>query len=262
MKRAIFSCAFVLAGLAATADAQVRADRCGALNARPAPIGSEFGTGLSIQDAVDAMLWSGPALNCSTMQVRHAAFRPGRDLTVLFTYAGGRFFGENNFLGVYEISDPSNKVPVFIGEDLLRGDQVLMTFLPNGDVLRDGQLVGQNFSSCFGIYMDIYGGTPLSGGSGNPAVLDWVHYSEDALCMNALPQMLMYRGHGLRYLSVPGAPNLDPWLFEPNEFLVGVEAQPLDPGPGLLPADRDYNEAVFVMQGVKTVKRQMGFQGF
>lgn len=262
MKRAISICACALA-LAATASAQIAADRCGALNNRPAPIWGEIGTGLSIQDAFDAMVWAGPAVKCERQQTRHSVFRPGRDRTVLFTFAGGHHFVETNLLGVYEVRDPSNKVVVFEGAGIKRGDQVLLTFMPNGNVYRNGQLVGQNFSSCFGIYLEVYGGTPLAGGDPFPDTLDWTHYSEDALNLEGTAQMLAYRGYNTTWMYIPGAFHIDPWLFADDEILMGVEDLPLYPiPPGTLMADRSYNEIVFCMQGVKVARRQAGFVGF
>lgn len=247
-----------MACLTLAAGAQL-GDRCSSLNLRPCPLGFEYGTELNIQNMIDDMLWAGPTIQAAGAMTRHAAFRPGQDLTVVFTFAGGRYFGGGNVLGVYEITDPTNRFPVFLPERVFPGYQVILTFLRDGNVLRNGQLVASGFSSCFGLYLEVYGGTPLSGGSGDPAVLDWVHFSEDALNMNGDPQMVVYRGHDTSMLQVG---NLDPWLFAEDEFLVGVEVQPLRPGPGLLPADRDYNEAVFVMQGVTTLKRPPGRLGF
>ena len=123
---------------------------------------------------------------------------------------------------------------------------MVVTFLPNGDVLRNGQLAGQNFSSCFGVYADIWDASPLAGG--NPAGFDWTFHSEDALNLDGSAQILVYRGYNTTMMYVPGATHIDPWLFADDEVTGELVSLGVAPDPG----DLKPRFELFVSQSLAT----------
>jgi hypothetical protein len=222
-------------------------ESCAVFNNRPTTIGDEYGTGLNIQDMIRDVTIGGPVVNAYTQQSALGRFVPvsGKNVTMMFV--DGRYFGTGLVIGLYDGDQPLNRFPVFIGGMTAPGDRALIKFQANGFVTLNGNVVATGFDSCFGIYMEVWGGTPLSGGGGDPFGLDWEHFTDDTLCPFGGAQIVAYRGNGRSILDLPGR---DVVVFKRDMFFLGFEVQPCIVPPPFIPADLSYNEAFIVMTGV------------
>lgn len=251
MKTLIPAAAAVLV-LGTMSAAQTTTDPCVSLNFRPCPILGEFGTGLNLQNVVDDMTMFGPRINVHTAQSRDGLFQQRPTSVVVLTFAYHRFFGEGQTMGIYEAGNQSNKILIFVGGQTEPGDQAVLRFMRNGDVYLNGELAARNFDNCFGLYVDVFGGTPLCGGSGNPSFHDWSYFSEDGRNRSRDPQMIAIRGHGNVAMRIAGR---EPFLFREDQFLIGVENLPCTPVPAEVhAADMDFNDAVVLLSGVRTYR--------
>jgi hypothetical protein len=248
----MFGTATIVVLFAALSTAQMTTDPCVALNLRPCPMWGEFGTDLTFQDVIDDMTLFGTQINAYGAQNRNALFQPRAPGVVTMVFAYDRFFGPGQYFGIYKAGRPARKVMIFEGGQVTHGDVAVLHFRRNGDLYVNGQLAARNFGQCFGLFVDVYGGTPLAGGSGNPNMLDWSYFSEDARNFYGDPQMLAVRGNNKTVFQIPG---MDAFLFQGDQYLFGLENLPCTPRlPGAIPADLDYNDAVVLLSNVRSYR--------
>ncbi len=141
----------------------------------------------------------------------------------LFSLAGN---AHSNTFGLYKAGDPNTKIQLF-GGGTNAGEQTMVSFLSNGAVKVGNQIV-QNLGSSFGFYMEGPGGK---------------FYSQNAM-NGGNQQSAIYQGNGKTTLNVGGKNT----LFGVDQFLVAFEDLALNA------SDRDYNDMVLLVSGVKGTK--------
>ena len=212
--------------------AQGESAPCVSLNVRPQTI-----SGNGLQQVLEAVsVPASTAPNAADDQSTSALFQ-AKDGRLVFTYIPSDFAVDS--VGIYEATDPSNEVVVFTPANAIGGTQVVVDILPNGDVKVDGVLAASNFENCFGFYLDEQAGTSFC-----PSPRQWKLYSEDLRNQLGVPQALVYEGNNQTFFQIGGLPGT---LFASDQLVVAWENLP----NWETCSDRDYNESVFRVEGVK-----------
>lgn len=225
-----FGIALAAAICAAASVDTVKADP---LNVRQVSVS---GTGL--QDALNAITTNGDFFDVTTEQDPFALFASTAigGSVATFVIEISAFSGTNEF-GIYD-SATGTKAMIFSGTDTA-GDQKLVTFLANGDILVNLVKVAGGFSNPqnFGFYVDVFAANGFAG-----APPDYTVYSEDSENAGGEAQMLVFQGDNDRKLQIPG---FSEGLFTSNEYIIAVE--------DLLLADGNlgsYDDLVVIMESI------------
>ena len=154
--------------------------------------------------------------------------------TIIIELAG---FVTENVFGIFDMTNPSNKVPLFLGANGI-GAQTTIGF-SGGQVIRGGIGTGVFFgSTIFGFYLDSTH-NPVHGG---------LWYSDSSLNTsegNPLDQdkMYAYQGKG-DTISVPSAGSI---LWNLNDYVLAWE----DLHSSSQWYDQDYQDMVFMVQSIE-----------
>ncbi len=199
-------------------------------------VGASFGTtvtGSSLQTVLNNISEGGVSTtNVNTDQVAGDKYwnltaSGGSVATMIIEIAG--YAGQNEF-GIYEATNPSNKVTLFHGGDQA-GDFVTVSIKANGNV-----------------YLSTAGSSPVTTFSGptfgyflkSPTT---TFYSNDALNSDAADHMVAYQGKG-QTVTTPGN---YPGEWTNNEYILAWEDLA---APG---ADFDFDDMVVMVESVKPV---------
>ncbi|MEE9293761.1 MAG: hypothetical protein V3W34_02190 [Phycisphaerae bacterium] len=145
-------------------------------------------------------------------------------------------FKETNVFGLFSLSDPSNKAEIFSGSDTA-GAQALVSFLDNGDIKVNGDLMATGFGDVFGFYIDVYEA------DGDSSTLDYTLYTLDMLNMGGVAQALLYQGDDTTELKLP---DLSPGIFTDDEWIVAFEDGRVDLGG----SDENYTDLVVMVESI------------
>ena len=147
----------------------------------------------------------------------------GSVATMIIEVAG---YANDNVFGVYDLSNPANKVALFNGP-ATGGDQVVVSIKASGAVYVNFANTGTTFASTnFGYFLQGPGGT---------------FYSDDALNPGAADHMVSYRGEGDQ-VTLPGN---YPGVWTADEYVLGWE----DVAFG----DNDFDDMVVMVESVMPV---------
>ncbi len=212
----------------------------------------------SLQTILDGMYVSGPGINAQADQSNVAWFTGdasgGSATTLLVDTALSA--SANNF-GIYASGDPSRRAMIFGGQNAT-GDQQLVTYLQNGDILVGGVPVATGFnpSAGFGFYLDIYDAPQGIIGDGDDTTLDYTVYSDDLLNGFGIPsgfgqggplgsaRMLSFRGDDQTELQVG---DFQSGLFKSNSYVLAFESG----APGS--TANDFSDFVVIIESVAAV---------
>ena len=173
------------------------------------------------------MYVSGPGINVETDQSDVAWYTndaSGGSISTLLVDAA--LSGSANTFGLYASGEPSRKAPIF-GSQNEAGDQQLVSFLLNGDILVNGVSVATGFnpSAGFGFYLEIFDAAAGTFGDGDDSTLDYTIYTEDLLNDLVTPggeaRVLAYQGDGQTTLQA-GA--FQPGIFSSDTFILAFES--------------------------------------
>lgn len=142
-------------------------------------------------------------------------------------------FAGTNTLGIYDASNPSNKVTLFDGTDGA-GAQTVISIKSDGSVYKNFKDTGVNFANnLFGYYLD------ATAGMGDNLS---IFFSDTSLNADGIDHMLAYRGTNSEYVALPGCM---PGLWTSDEYVLAFEDL-------LGGGDLDYDDLVIMVESVKT----------
>jgi len=152
-------------------------------------------------------------------------------------------FAAFNTFGVYDSTNPANKVQIFAGGDTA-GAQKMLSIDMFGNVYVQSVILG-NFASGnhFGYYID---SSTFLDGTNNPA--GGVFYSDTALNIDGLDHMYAYQGKNIDTVQIP------PWsagLWTDDEYVFAFED--LLHLPPQFVSDRDYTDVVVMIESIVPV---------
>lgn len=199
------------------------------MNTRPVAMGSG---GAALQSVMDSITTSGPGIDVNADQHNAALFTSGASggavATFVIELAG---FASGTSFGLYEDNTTSNRAEIFSGADTA-GDQKLVSFLANGDVLVNGVLAAAGVGSKFGFYIDV-------------DATSKTYFTEDDE-NGGFAHALVYEGDDATTLAIdPFAPG----LFSSSEYIIAFED--LDIATGV--SDMDYTDLVVLVESVHAV---------
>jgi len=156
----------------------------------------------------------------------------GASATTLVFNLSASYAGTNVF-GLYDMSDPTQKVPVFVGA-AATGTSHTVRILMDGTVTLDNVDTTKNFArNAFGYYLD------ATVGNGNS---DAVFYSDTLLNKDHVDHLYAYAGKGDMFWVPPNWPG----IWSANEFVLAFE----DLWNG---GDKNYADIVLMVESVSPV---------
>ncbi len=178
----------------------------------------------SLQSILNHYTTGGPQVNTNNDTGYDLFTNTGDNATgsFLFSVAG---FAPHNTFGLYKAGDPNTKIQLF-GGGTSGGAESAVKFLANGAV-QVGNTVVNNFGRDFGFYLNGPGGT---------------FFSQNGL-NGGKQQAMVYKGTGTQFNI--GGKAID---FDPSKYLVAFE------DVNFLSSDKDYNDLVVVVSGVRSSK--------
>jgi uncharacterized protein DUF4114 len=162
--------------------------------------------------------------------------------TMIIELAG---FAPNNVFGVYDRTNPGNRVTLF-GGAAVAGSQVALGIAADGSVLVNFADTGSDFAANnFGFFLD----SSANGGGG-------LFFSDETLNGDGVDHLAVYQGNNSDIVQLPG---LAPGLWTDNEFILAWEDL-------VCPScDADYTDMVLMIESVTSTvpaPAALGFLGF
>jgi hypothetical protein len=160
----------------------------------------------------------------------------------------------DNYFGVYDAADPTNKVQVFAGADVA-GNQATVSIKLDGSVLINGGDTGIDFAgNLFGYYLD---------SREHEAYPEWqggVWYSDTSLNADQQDHMAAYQGLNVDTVQLTG---WWPGLWTDNEYILAFEDLDLqhwgdgnginDGYPEWSDAEPDFTDFVVMVESVRPI---------
>jgi len=197
--------------------------------------------GGALQDVLDDIT-VGPNLGVSSVDVTIDEIKEGLDKHWHTTATGASVntmiielaaFAPTNVFGVYDLTNPANKVEIFAGTHVV-GKQTTLSVTATGDIYINGGFEADFGSDWFGYYLDSSAAAAGTGG---------VFYSDTGLNADGQDHMYAYQGTDTDTVQI-GV--WAPGLWTDNEYVLAWE----DLAGSYPTSDRDFTDMVVMVESV------------